>query len=130
MERFALIAIVGAVSALQMRTVRREYAVMIGIATSVLLLGECLVRFTGLSDAFARLCGEYGVPSALIGTALKILGAAYLTDFGVNIARDAGQAAIAGALEIGGRILVLSCALPSVVALIETGSALIREASP
>lgn len=125
-----MIALIGAVTALQMRTVRQEYAVIIGGATAVLLLIEAIVRFTGISEAFSKLCDSYHVPSALIGSVLKILGIAYLTDFGVNIARDAGQQAIAGTLELGGRILVLSCALPSVVTLLETGASLIREASP
>lgn len=130
MERIFLIALVGVISAMLLYTVRREYAMMIGAATAILLFAEGVIRLFGISDTLSRLCGEYGVPSALFGSALKILGIAYLTDFGVNIAKDAGQSVIAGALEIGGRILILSCALPSVIALIETGSALIREANP
>ena len=125
-----MIALIGSVTAIQMRTVRHEYAVIIGGATAVLLLIEAVVRFTGVSEAFGKLCGTYSIPSALFRTALKILGIAYLTDFGVNVSKDAGQQAIAGALEIGGRILVLSCALPSVVTLLETGASLIREAAP
>ena len=130
MERFVLIALVGVVSAIQMSAVRREYAWLIGAATAVLLFGEGVLRFTGVSETLNRICGEYGVPIALLETALKILGIAYLTEFGVNVSKDAGQAAIAGTLELGGRILILSCALPSVVTLLETGSALIREAIP
>lgn len=130
MERLVLIALIGVVSALQLSAVRREYALLTGAATAILLFGEGVLRFSGVSDALTRLCGEYGVSSALFGSALKILGIAYLTDFGVNVSKDAGQGAIAGTLEIGGRILILSCALPSVVMLVETGAALIREAGP
>lgn len=113
-----------------MRSVRQEYAILIGGATAVLLLIEGVIQFTGVSQTLAGLCGEYGVPTAMLGSVLKILGIAYLSEFGVNIAKDAGQQAIAAALEIGGRVLILSCALPSVVALLETGAALIREAAP
>ncbi len=130
MGRILLIALVGVISALLLYAVRREYALLVGAATAILLLGEGLILLSGVSDTLSKLSGEYGVPSALFGSALKILGIVYLTDFGVNIAKDAGQSTIAGALEISGRILILSCALPSVIALIETGSALIREASP
>ena len=66
----------------------------------------------------------------MLGSVVKILGIAYLTEFGVNISRDAGQNAVAGTLEIGGRILILSCALPAAVTLLETGASLIREAAP
>ena len=112
-----------------MRTVRQEYAIMIGGATAVLLLIEGVLLFTGVSETLERLCGEYSVPTVMLRSVLKILGIAYLSEFGVNIAKDAGQQAIAGALEIGGRVLILSCALPSLVALLETGAALIREAA-
>ena len=130
MEKMILIALIGSVTAIQMRAVRQEYALLIGGATAALLLIEGLILFTGLSDAFAGICTEYGVSSAMLGSVVKIIGIAYLTDFGVNISKDAGQHAVAGTLEIGGRVLILSCALPSVVALLETGASLIREAVP
>ncbi len=129
MERLVLIALIGSVTAIQMRSVRHEYAILIGGATTLLLLTEGLIRFTGISGALSSICTEYGVSSDLLGTVLKIIGIAYLTDFGVNISRDAGQQAIAGALETGGRILILSCTLPTLVTLLETGAALIREAA-
>ena len=124
-----MIALIGSVTAIQMRSVRHEYAILIGGATTLLLLSEGLIRFTGISGALSAICTEYGVSSDLLGTVLKIIGIAYLTDFGVNISRDAGQQAIAGALETGGRILILSCTLPTLVTLLEPGAALIREAA-
>ena len=130
MERLVLIALVGSVTAIQMRSVRHEYAVLIGGATTVVILLETIARFTGISETFSEICREYGTAPDLLHTVIKILGIAYLTDFGVNVSKDAGQIAIAGALEIGGRILILSCTLPAVVALIETGASLIREAAP
>lgn len=130
MEKLVLIALVGSVTAILMRTVRQEYAVLIGCATAVLLVLGTLLRLTGISETLRRICAEYSVSPALLGSVLKIVGIAYLTEFGVNVAKDAGQQTIAGGLAFGGRILILSCALPSVVALLETGASLIREAVP
>lgn len=129
MERLVLIALIGSVTAVQMRSVRHEYAVLIGGATTVLLLIEGIVHVTGFWSTLSVICSEYGVSIDLLHAVLKILGIAYLTDFGVNIAKDAGQQAIANALETGGRILILSCALPALIALLETGASLIREAA-
>ena len=125
-----MIALIGSVTAIQMRSVRQEYAVLIGGATAALLFADALIRITGLSDIFLRACGEYGISSTLPGAVMKILGIAYLTEFGVNVSKDAGQLAVAGALEIGGKLLMLSCSLPAVVSLLETGASLIREAAP
>ena len=129
MERLVLIALIGSVTAIQMRSVRHEYAILIGGATAALLLIEGIVQFSGLSNAISVICDEYGIHADMLTAVVKILGIAYLTDFGVNIAKDAGQAAIAGALETGGRILILSCALPALIALLETGASLIRSAA-
>lgn len=130
MERLILIAVIGSVTAILMRTVRQEYAVLIGIATAVLLLLGTLLRLTGIAETLHRICAEYRIAPAMIGSILKILGIAYLTEFGVNVSKDAGQQAIAGGISIGGRVLILSCALPAVVTMLETGISLIREASP
>lgn len=122
-----MIALIGTVTTIQMRSVRREYAVLIGAATGVVLLALALERFSGLSDWFRRACESYGVPTALFTSILKILGIAYLSEFGVNLAKDSGQQAIAWNLELGGRIMILSLAIPAVITLMETGAALIRE---
>ena len=125
-----MIALIGSVTAIQMRSIRHEYAILIGGATAVLMLIEGIVRFTGLQNAFSAICSEYSIPADMLTTVVKILGIAYLTDFGVNIAKDAGQSAIAGALETGGKILIVSCALPALIVLLETGASLIRGAAP
>ena len=57
-------------------------------------------------------------------------GYALLMDFGVGLAKDAGQNAIASNLELCGRILILSCTLPSAVALLQIGVTLLKEAIP
>lgn len=126
MGRLFLIALIGSAAAIELRAVRQEYAILLGSATAAILLVEVLFRLTGLSDAFGRMLDEYGVSKDALGVVLKILGIAYLTDLGVNIAKDAGQHAIAGALETGGRVLILSCALPAVISLFETGVSLMR----
>ncbi len=130
MEKLMLIALIGSVTALLMRTVRLEYAVLIGCASGAILLLGALSQLTGIRETMQRICETYSVPIAVLATVVKILGIAYLTEFGVNVARDAGQQTIAGGLLIGGKVLILSCTLPSAAALLALGASLIREASP
>ena len=125
-----MIALIGSVTALLMRTVRQEYAVMISCTAGAALLFGTLSQLTGIAETMRHICETYNVPAAVPGTVVKILGIAYLTEFGVSVSRDAGQQTIAGGLIIGGRILILSCALPSAAMLLELGISLIREASP
>ena len=130
MEQLLSIALIGACTATLLGGLRREYAVFAGIATAVLLLVLSLGHVAFVRETLSRLTDTYGVPQAILLSVCKIIGLAYLTEFGVNICRDAGQTAIAGNLELGGKALILACALPSVTTLIETGAALLKEAIP
>lgn len=125
-----LIAAVGSVTALFFRAERREFSVIVGVVTAVLLLLLGIDAFTGVGKTFEKLCASYGVSSTVLFAVLKILGLSYLTDFGVGISRDAGQSAIASNLELCGRIMILSCVLPSAIALLETGASLLKEVIP
>ncbi|GGE46583.1 hypothetical protein GCM10011391_26730 [Pullulanibacillus camelliae] len=53
-------------------------------------------------------------------TILKIIGIAYIAEFGVQIARDAGQGALASKIELAGKILILVMAIPIIMAIIKT----------
>ena len=50
---------------------------------------------------------------------LKMVGITYLSEFGTQICKDAGQGALAAQLEMFGKILVLITGLPIVLAIIE-----------
>ena len=53
-------------------------------------------------------------------TILKIIGIAYIAEFGAQITKDAGQGAIASKIELGGKVLILSMAIPILTVIIET----------
>lgn len=53
-------------------------------------------------------------------TILKIIGIAYIAEFGAQLTKDAGQGAIASKIELGGKILILTMAIPILTVIIET----------
>ena len=55
-----------------------------------------------------------------LNTLLKIMGIAYLAEFGSQICRDAGEGVIAGKVEFAGKLLILVMALPLLAAVLET----------
>ncbi|EZH67724.1 MULTISPECIES: stage III sporulation protein AD [Geomicrobium] len=58
-------------------------------------------------------------------TMLKIIGIAYIAEFGAQIARDADQGAIAQKIELAGKVLIVVMAIPIFNVLIETVISLI-----
>lgn len=54
-----------------------------------------------------------------VQTILKIIGIAYIAEFGAQIAKDAGQGAIASKIELAGKILIMVIAIPILTSIIE-----------
>ncbi|WP_082153489.1 stage III sporulation protein AD [Bacillus sp. LL01] len=55
-----------------------------------------------------------------VETILKIVGIAYIAEFGAQITKDAGQGAIASKIELAGKVLILAMAIPILTVIIET----------
>ncbi|MCI3196575.1 stage III sporulation protein AD [Bacillus sp. HU-1818] len=55
-----------------------------------------------------------------VETILKIVGIAYIAEFGAQLTKDAGQGAIASKIELAGKVLILVMAVPILTVIIET----------
>ena len=67
-----------------------------------------------------QLAAQAGVKAAFLETVLKIIGIAYIAEFGAQVTRDAGQESIASKIEMAGKVLILVMAIPIVTMIIET----------
>ncbi|KFZ43129.1 stage III sporulation protein AD [Anoxybacillus flavithermus] len=90
--------------------------VFVGTAIFLFLID----RIQDIFRMVQTLANEAHVQTVYVETILKIIGIAYIAEFGAQISKDAGQGAIAGKIELGGKILILAMAIPILTALIET----------
>ncbi|MCF6408405.1 stage III sporulation protein AD [Pseudalkalibacillus salsuginis] len=67
-----------------------------------------------------RLATNANLNMVYVETILKIIGIAYIAEFGAQITRDAGQGSIAAKIELAGKVLILVMAIPILTVLIET----------
>ncbi|OZM57633.1 stage III sporulation protein AD [Lottiidibacillus patelloidae] len=67
-----------------------------------------------------RIAVNANINDLYIKTILKIIGIAYIAEFGAQITKDAGQAAISAKIELAGKILILVMAIPILTVIIET----------
>lgn len=132
MEIFTIvgIAILGVSLAVTVRSFRPELALLIGMTTGVVVLLSVIGELTGVVDTLRALAEQYGVDTSYLGVLLKIIGIAYIAQFGVQLCKDAGESAAAAKVELGGRILILSAALPAAVGMLSVTAELLRRAAP
>jgi len=67
-----------------------------------------------------KLASDANINIVYVETILKIIGIAYIAEFGAQITRDAGQSAIAAKIELAGKIIIISIAIPILKVIIET----------
>ncbi|MFN2745384.1 MULTISPECIES: stage III sporulation protein AD [Bacillus] len=67
-----------------------------------------------------KIAANANINMMYVETILKIIGIAYIAEFGAQLAKDAGQGAIASKIELAGKILILVMAVPILTVIIET----------
>ncbi|WP_139367645.1 stage III sporulation protein AD [Bacillus alkalicellulosilyticus] len=89
--------------------------VFVGIIIFLFLIDE-ISKVLGMLETIAQ---SANINMVYLQTILKIIGIAYISEFGAQIAKDAGQAAIASKIELAGKVLIMVMAIPILTAIIE-----------
>jgi stage III sporulation protein AD len=97
-----------------------QIAFLLSLLVGVFIFIFLLDRITLVIAMLERLSVQAGVEMIFLQTILKIIGIAYIAEFAAQIAKDAGEGAIAGKIELAGKILILVLALPIVQRVVET----------
>jgi stage III sporulation protein AD len=88
----------------------------VGVAIFLALIG----KIDNVVSVLEELADRSGIPSVYLKTMLKIIGIAYVAEFGAQIVRDAGMESIASKIEFAGKMLILVMAVPIISVIIET----------
>lgn len=96
------------------------FAFLIAAATGVVIFMLLIGKIGTVIDVLKRLAENSGMESIYLKTVLKIIGIAYIAEFGAQIVRDAGQESIASKIELAGKVLILVLAIPIISIIIET----------
>ncbi|MDW7651449.1 MAG: stage III sporulation protein AD [Bacillota bacterium] len=114
---FALIA---AFLAVVLRERKPEFAMMIATVTGILIFLRVAVYLSAVLEFLTDMTIRANISLVYLNTLLKIIGIAYISEFGSQICRDAGEGVIAGKVEFAGKLLILVMALPLLAAVLET----------
>lgn len=114
---FALIA---AFLATLLREQKPMYSIMIATVAGVLIFLRLLTYLAAVLQYLTDMTLQANISMIYLNTLLKIIGIAYIAEFGSQICRDAGEGIIAGKVEFAGKLLILVMAIPLLAAVLET----------
>ncbi|AIQ64768.1 Stage III sporulation protein AC/AD protein family protein [compost metagenome] len=96
------------------------FAFLLATVTGILIFMVLLGKIGGVISTLQRLAESSGMETVYLKTIFKIIGISYIAEFGAQIVRDAGQESIASKIELAGKVLIMTLAVPIIGIIIET----------
>ena len=115
----AALGLAGAVMALLLKKNAPELALALSIAVCLMGAGLAMELYSQLKDVVTMAREQTGLSPAVVGPVLKCVGVGVLTRLAADLCKDAGQGAMASAVELCGACCALAAALPLIRALMQ-----------
>ncbi|MBD9010245.1 MAG: stage III sporulation protein AD [Clostridiales bacterium] len=119
------IGICGTVLALTVKQYRPELAIAVPVLSAAAILLLCVPYLSSVLTMFQNIAEESGIDTAYVKIVIKIIGVAYICQFASDICKDAGESSIAGKIELGGKVVIITLSMPIIYGLLELTSKII-----
>ena len=114
------LGLVATILALVIKEQKPLFAFLLAITCGVIIFYFLIGKISDVIRVLERLAVQADLNMVFLETILKIIGIAYIAEFGAQVTRDAGQGAIASKIELAGKVLILVMAVPIIQIIIET----------
>ena len=113
------LGIVATIIIVVLKTQRPEIAVQISIITGVVVFLLLVSKLSAVVNLLNTYADRVNIDMAYLTTLLKIIGIAYIAEFGAEVCRDAGESSIASKIELAGKVVIIVLAVPIITSLLE-----------
>jgi len=103
-----------------LKQIRPEIALQLTILAGASIFILVLSKVKVIVELLQTLADQANISSYYLLIILKIVGVAYLAEFGAQICRDAGENSLATKIELAAKIGVILLAIPIIVAITES----------
>lgn len=96
-----------------------EIALQVSLASGIVIFLFMISKLTIVIGAMQEIASRINIDIVYLNTVLKIIGISYLASFGVELCKDSGQSSIAGKIEFAGKVLIITLAIPILMAVMD-----------
>lgn len=114
------LALIVTVISVVLKQIRPEIALQLTILAGAAIFILVMSKIKIIVDLLQNLADQANISSYYLLIVLKIVGVAYLAEFGAQICRDAGEGALASKIELAAKVGVIVLAIPIIVAITES----------
>lgn len=120
MMKIACLGLSGVLLGILLKQMGSSFADLVSLGTCLLILFYAVSKLGYVLEMLSGLQDKIDLEAGYFKILMKITGITYLADFSSSLCRDAGYSAIAGQIEMFGKISVLAISSPIILTLIET----------
>ena len=114
------LGLIGTIFSVLLKKENPQIAMLVAAATGILIFLMLCSPLGELISLLRETAEQAGVGEGYFGIVLKVIGIAYLTQFGAQLCADAGESAIAAKIELAGKVLMMAAAAPVLTGVLET----------
>ncbi|HNR03472.1 MAG TPA: stage III sporulation protein AD [Bacillota bacterium] len=117
--KIVMVGIIAALLAVVLKEEKPEMAFAISIVTGLVIFVFVITKLNSVMTVLKHFAAKANIDVLYFTTILKVIAIAYITEFGAQICRDAGEGAIAAKVEFAGKVLIMVIAIPILAALMD-----------
>ncbi|NLA26172.1 MAG: stage III sporulation protein AD [Firmicutes bacterium] len=114
------LALIATLLVIILKEYRPEMAMQVSLVTGILIMLLVINRIVGAVNAITETAVAAGINLVYLQTLLRVIGIAYLAEFGAQVCRDAGEGSIASRVELAAKVIILVMAVPVIVEIMES----------
>ena len=118
--KIAVIGIAAALLAIQMKTGRSEYEILVTMGACLCIFFFLITKLEVVLKAINEIQSYIRLDIKYIGILIKMIGITYVAEFSSNLCKDAGYSAVASQIEMFGKLSILVISMPVLLALLDT----------
>lgn len=112
------ISIFAVIMIIILKNYRPEMALVLSIITGIGIMLYAISKMSSVINVLNDLVSKSGVNSDFLLIIIKVIGIAYIVEFGKNVCIDAGQSSIATKLEMAGKVVIVVLTIPLISSLV------------
>lgn len=97
----------------------KTYTLFIRIGATVMLLIFIIMQLDGVLQMIMELASKIHMEGTYLSIIFKIVGVAYISEFGYQLCKDAGEESIGSKVQLAGKVMIFALASPIILALME-----------
>ena len=118
-SRIIALGLIGTIFSVLLKKENPQIAMLVAVVTGILIFLMLCAPLGNLLALLRKTAEQAGVGEGYFSVVLKVIGIAYLTQFGAQLCADAGEGAIASKIELAGKVLMMTVAAPVLTGLLE-----------